>query len=158
MNTKINYASGVINLIAAVALAVNTFIIMLCLFAFIIMPLLLPIWFLPFVMLIPLFGGLFAISLAATVCNLITGVGSVVASTGRGKLSCGFAIASVAVDVVFIPVNALFFAYGVFALTDAYAVNWLTVLIAVASSLAVVMTIASIVLNAINLSRHKVNT
>ena len=158
MNTKINFSAGVISIIHAVALTVNTFIVLMCLFACIVMPILLPIWFLPFALLIPLFGFIFAISLAAAVSNLITGVGTVVASTKGGKVSKVFAIISLVIDGLFIPVNVLFFAYGVFALTDAYNINWLTVLIAVASSAAVVLTVVSIVLNTICIARNKVTT
>ena len=158
MNTKINIAAGVINIIHAVVLTVNTIIIFLCLLACIAMPLLLPIWFLPFLLFIPLFGFIFAISLAATVCNMIAGVGTVVASTKGGKISRVFAIGSLVVDGLFIPVNVLFLSYGVFSLSGADTVNWLTVLIAIAASAAVALTIVSIVLNSISLARNKVTT
>lgn len=155
MNTKINFAAGVMNNILAVVLIVNTVVTLLCLIACIVMPILLPIWFLPFILLVPLFGFIFFISLAANICNLIAGVGTVVASVKGGKISQVFAIISIVVDAVFIPSDALFFAYGVFALQDAYTVNWLTVAITAASSLALVLTAVSIVLNAISLRTKK---
>lgn len=155
MNTKINFAAGVMNLINAVALAVNTVIILMCLIVCVIMPVLLPIWFLPFAILIPLFGLIFAISFAAAACNLVAGVGTVVASTKGGKISKFFAIASLAVDGLFIPVNAFFFAYGVYGVGCGYEVDWLTVLIIIASSVAIVMTAVSFILNLICLREKK---
>ncbi len=155
MNTKVNLAAGVMNIILAVVLTVNTVIILLCLIACAVMPILLPIWFLPFVFLVPLFGCIFFVSLAANICNLIAGVGTVVASVKGGKISEIFAIISLVVDTVFIPVCALFFAYGVYSVQDEYTVNWLTVAITVASSLAVVLTVVSMILNAVSLNAKK---
>lgn len=155
MNNKINFTAGVMNLINAVALAVNTVIILLCLIVCVVMPVLLPIWFLPFAILIPLFGLIFAISLAAAVCNLVAGVGTVVASTKGGRISKFFAIASLAVDGLFIPVNAFFFAYGIYGVSSGYEVDWLTVLIVIASSVAIITTAVSFVLNAVSLREKK---
>lgn len=150
MNTKINFAAGIMNIVSAVALAVNAVITLLCLIVCIVMPVLLPIWFLPFIFFIPVMGFVFAISLAAAVCNLVAGVGTVVASTRGGKASRVFAVISLAVDGLFIPVNALFFGYGVIGMSE---VNWLTVLIVIASSAAIALTVVSIVLNTVCLCR-----
>ena len=158
MKERLNFSAGIMNILLAAALSVNTFIVMLCLVACIAMPILLPIWFLPFIIFIPLFAIIFLASLSATVCNMVAGVGTVVASIRGGKISRVLAAVSIVVDAVFIPANALFFAYGVYALQGADAVNWLTVLITVASAIAVVFTVVSVVLNAVSLSRNKLNT
>lgn len=158
MNGKFNFSAGIMNIILGAALAVNTFILMLCLVVCVAMPILLPIWFLPFIVFIPVIALIFLLSLSAMICNMVAGVGTVVASIRGGKVSRVFSIVSIVVDAVFVPANVLFFAYGVYSLKVAYEVNWLTVLIAFASAIAVVFTIVSIVLNAVSLARNKQTT
>lgn len=155
MKSGLNITAGIMNIILAAALTVNTIIMLMCLFVCVAMPLLLPIWFLPFILLVPLFGFIFVVSLSATVCNLIAGTGTLISTVKGGKISKTFAIISLVVDLVFIPSNALFFAYGVYAVSDAYNVNWLTVAITAASSAAIILTVVSVILNAVSLRKMK---
>ena len=152
MKDKLSFLVGVLNSVLAGVMAINTVFMLLFVIAVIALPILLPIWFLPLLIAVPIVGFIFFISLAATVCNMVSGVGSVLAAIKGGMASKIFTVISTVVDGIFIPANVMFLYFGAVLNTGGEAEAFSITLLVVAT-LAMALVIAGLVMNIIGLLR-----
>ena len=153
MQSKLSLTSGVLSIVLGPLMAINTFIMLLFVIVCLAMPVLLPIWFLPMLLFVPIMLVIFLTSLSATVCNIVAGVGTVVTSFTGKKPSKVFSVASLAVDIAFIPTNIMFLLSGLSVNMGEGGTNWLGVLILVIAAVALALDLVGLVINSVCLSR-----
>lgn len=98
-------------------------------------------------------GFLCIMAFAAAIANIVTGVGTVIASAKRGKLRSVFFIITIAADIVVIPANIIALICGAYLLYT--EVNYLSILIFIFAACAIILAVSSLVLSAIRLIKQK---
>lgn len=91
--------------------------------------------------------------LGTGIANTVTGGGAILTSVKGGKISKIFSTVSLAVDAVIIPANIFALVYGVYALYN--DVGALSVLIFIIAASAILLAVASLILNIVCLTRTK---
>lgn len=157
MKDKLGFSAGVLNTVLAFVMAINTVFMLLFVIVVVALPILLPIWFLPLLIAVPIVGFIFFISLAATVCNMAAGVGSVLAAMRGGVVSKIFTVISTVVDGIFIPANIMFLYFGAVINSGGEAEAFSITLLVVAT-LAMALVIASLAVDIICLLRMSKKT
>lgn len=152
MKDKLTFAAGIINIL----MGAGTFVyaILMALFAFVSLILVFTIFIvaaLP-VFLIMLF--ITCITFAAAIANTVVGVGTLVSSIKGGNVSKAFSIVSVTVDGVFIPANGIFMLISLYLVATPDNMSWLSVLLAVLSTVVFLLAVASLVLHIVRLVRY----
>ncbi len=153
MKEKLRFSAGILNCVSGAAMAVHTLFMLLVVIVFVVMPILLPIWFLPMAVFIPVVGMAFVVSFAAAVCNFISGVGTVVASMNGGKVSNVLTVISTAVDAIFTPVSLMFLILWSVVNSKPSAVSGFSVSLLAVTALMFAVSVAGLIVNLICLRR-----
>lgn len=153
MDNKLNFSAGVLNIIVGAVLFIDSVLIAVFAFAFLLLS-----FSLFFMAAIPAFlitAFLCVVTLVATAANTATGIGSVLTSINGGKLTKVFSIISIIVDAIVIPANMCALAFGAFVMAD--EPDFLSALIVAISALAISAATASLIVQCVSLVRANKN-
>ncbi|MBD5632330.1 MAG: hypothetical protein HDP34_03795 [Clostridia bacterium] len=160
MKNNLEFSAGVLNVVLATFLFIETIFIGFMAFACLLMSF--TIFFIAAIPLTLILAFICVISLGATVAHVASGAGSIVASLKGGKASQVFSIISVVADLAVIPANVFSFGYFIYAFffnvaegeTDGIGLG---IALIVFCAIAAILATASLIINLIALSRKKQN-
>ena len=148
---KSEHAIGVINIILGVVLSIDG--ILLAIMAFCCLLLSFSLFFMAAIPAFLVVGALCIVAFFAAGANFVTGIGTLVASNKGGKMSTGFSIATIVVDVAVIPANIIAFVCGVYLLYT--EINFLSILIFIAAASAVILAAESLAFSIVRFVKNK---
>lgn len=149
-NAKLELSMGILNIVLSAVLFVDG--IVTALIAFVCLLLSFSLFFLAAIPAFLFTGMLCLITFIAALVNVITGIGAVVSSQTRGKISAFFTIATIVVDAVVIPANIVALFCGSYLLYT--EVNYLSILIFVIAACAILLATASLILSIIRIAKR----
>ena len=160
MKNKLEFSAGILNVVLATFLFLETIFIGFMAFACLLMSF--TIFFMAAIPLTIILAFICVISLGATVAHVASGAGSIVASLKGGKVSQVFSIISVVADIAVIPANVFAFGYFIYALfynlaEDGAENLWAGIVLILFCAVAALLATASLIINMIALSRKKQN-
>lgn len=148
---KLECAMGGLNIALSVVLFVDGIVLAIVAFCCLLMS-----FSLFFMAAVPAFlvtGFLCIMAFGAATANLVTGIGTVVSSQKRGKILSLFPIVTIAADVAVIPANIIALICGVYLLYT--EVNFLSILIFIVSTCAILLAVTSLVLSIVRIVKRK---
>lgn len=160
MNNKLGFSAGILNVVLGVVLFVDA--VLIAIFAFVCLILSFSLFFMAAIPAFLVTGFLCIVAFAAAIANAVTGGGAILTSIKGGKVSKIFSTVSVIVDAVVIPANIVALACGAYLIfvdtASEGSVSALSVMILVIALSAVLLAVASFILNLICITRTKKET
>ncbi|MDE7164080.1 MAG: hypothetical protein K2O04_01485 [Clostridiales bacterium] len=148
---KLERAMGGLNIALSVVLFVDG--IFLAIMAFCCLLMSFSLFFMAAIPAFLVIGFLCLMAFGAAIANLVTGIGTLYASKKRGKILSLFPIITIAADVAVIPANIIALICGTYLLYT--EVNFLSILIFIVATCAILLAVASLVLSVVRLIKRE---